>query len=199
MRLRQVVGRDFHVGPYVSEPVGSLDVDTQLRLERLERRSVGLPVVQPLAFQSEALDVGHHQQRIRSNAGELFRRRSQPLHTGGGAVTDSPRDSETGLAPRAKTSSTLYRRDVASRSRLYSASRVSVGTALAQLLGKRDNDALRPADVGSAGYVSSYCISHNQLGPVGAHARHDSVDVIDGEHDATDAQRVHRRVHGPKT
>ncbi len=28
--------------------------------------------------------------------------------------------------------------------------------------------------------------------------RNDSVDVIDGEHDATDAQRVHRRVHGPK-
>src|SRR5204863_9811415 len=25
-----------------------------------------------------------------------------------------------------------------------------------------------------------------------------SVDVLDGEHDATDAQRVHRRVHGPK-
>jgi len=33
---------------------------------------------------------------------------------------------------------------------------------------------------------------------VGAQARNDSVDVIDGEHDASNAQRVHRRVHGPK-
>jgi hypothetical protein len=46
--------------------------------------------------------------------------------------------------------------------------------------------------------VSSYCIFANELGPVGAHARNDLVDVIDGEHDATEAQRVHRRVHGPK-
>ena len=33
---------------------------------------------------------------------------------------------------------------------------------------------------------------------MGSHARYDSVDVIDGEHDATESQRVHRRVHGPK-
>src|SRR4029079_11051470 len=33
---------------------------------------------------------------------------------------------------------------------------------------------------------------------VGAHARYDSVETIDGEHDATESQRVHRRVHGPK-
>jgi hypothetical protein len=33
---------------------------------------------------------------------------------------------------------------------------------------------------------------------VGAHARNDTVDVIDGEHDATDAQRVHRCVHRPQ-
>jgi hypothetical protein len=33
---------------------------------------------------------------------------------------------------------------------------------------------------------------------VGEQARDDSVDVFDGEHDTTDAQRVHRRVHGPK-
>jgi hypothetical protein len=33
---------------------------------------------------------------------------------------------------------------------------------------------------------------------MGALLRNDSVDVIDGEHDATDTQRVHRRVHGPK-
>jgi hypothetical protein len=33
---------------------------------------------------------------------------------------------------------------------------------------------------------------------VGAHARNDSVDVFDGEHDATEAQRVHRCVHRTK-
>jgi hypothetical protein len=33
---------------------------------------------------------------------------------------------------------------------------------------------------------------------VGEKARDDSVDVFDGEHDSTDAQRVHRGVHGPK-
>jgi hypothetical protein len=37
-----------------------------------------------------------------------------------------------------------------------------------------------------------------QLGPGSEQARDDSVDVSDGEHDATDAQRVHRRVHRPK-
>ena len=37
----------------------------------------------------------------------------------------------------------------------------------------------------------------NELGPVRAHVRNESVDVIDGKHDATDAQRVHRRVYGP--
>ncbi len=35
---------------------------------------------------------------------------------------------------------------------------------LAELLGKRDNDALRPADVGSR-YVSSYCISPMSSAP----------------------------------
>ena len=73
--------------------------------------------------------------------------------------------------------------------------RVSLATrhALADLLGKRDNDALRPADVG---YPVRVLVLHfaNELGPVGAHARNESVDVIDGEHDATDAQRVWRRV-----
>ena len=38
----------------------------------------------------------------------------------------------------------------------------------------------------------------DDLGPVGAHARDDIVDAFDGEHHATEAQRVHRRVHGSK-
>jgi hypothetical protein len=33
---------------------------------------------------------------------------------------------------------------------------------------------------------------------VGAHARYNHVDFINGEHDAADAQRVYRRFHGPK-
>ena len=33
---------------------------------------------------------------------------------------------------------------------------------------------------------------------MGEQALNDIVNVIDGEHNATDAQRVHRRVHGPK-
>ena len=33
---------------------------------------------------------------------------------------------------------------------------------------------------------------------MGAHARYHNVDFINGEHNATDAQRVYRRVHGPK-
>jgi len=34
--------------------------------------------------------------------------------------------------------------------------------------------------------------------PLGALARYDSVDIIHGEHDATDGQRIHRFVHEPK-
>src|SRR5437764_11693549 len=64
----------------------------------------------------------------------------------------------------------------------------------AELLGKRDNDALRPADVSEPvrGLVLHFA---NELGPMGAHTGNDSVDIIDGEHDATHAQRVHRRIY----
>jgi hypothetical protein len=44
--------------------------------------------------------------------------------------------------------------------------------------------------------VSSYCIA-DELGPVGAQARDDVLDVVDGEHDAPDTQRVHRAFTGP--
>src|SRR6266568_9049934 len=68
----------------------------------------------------------------------------------------------------------------------------------AELLAQSDDDAFRPADVAKP--IRVLILDHfaYQLGPVGEHARDDSVDVFDGEHDATDAQRVHRRVHGPK-
>src|SRR5918993_1110278 len=61
---------------------------------------------------------------------------------------------------------------------------VAIGPgALAELLGKPDNDALRSADVGQPVRVLVLHFA-NELGPVGAHARNDSVDVINGEHNA---------------
>src|SRR5438477_8532593 len=68
----------------------------------------------------------------------------------------------------------------------------------AELLAQSDNDAFRPANVGKPIRVLVLHHFAYQLGPVGEQARDDSVDVFDGEHDATDAQRVHRRVHGAK-
>src|ERR1700716_32489 len=68
----------------------------------------------------------------------------------------------------------------------------------AELLAQSDDDAFRPADVAKP--IRVLVLDHlaYQLGPVGEQARDDGVDVFNGEHDATDAQRVHRRVHGPK-
>src|SRR5215471_8939047 len=64
---------------------------------------------------------------------------------------------------------------------------------LPNFLREPDDDALRAANVGQAIRV---LVPHfaDERGPVGAQARNDIVDVIDGEHDATEAQRVHRRV-----
>src|SRR5438309_688916 len=67
-----------------------------------------------------------------------------------------------------------------------------------ELLAQSDDDAFRPADIAKPMRILVLHHFAYQLGPVGEQARNDSVDVIDGEHDATDAQRVHRRVHGPK-
>src|SRR3954453_4209107 len=80
---------------------------------------------------------------------------------------------------------------------IHGRSQKSPRTTLPELLGKTDNDALRPAYVGEAIRV---LILHfaNEPGPVGEHVRNDSVDVIDGEHDAADAQRVHRCVYRSK-
>jgi hypothetical protein len=60
------------------------------------------------------------------------------------------------------------------------------------LFGKSDNDALGPAD---AGKPVSVLVPHlaYEFGPVGAHARDDSVDVIDSEHDATERHREDQR------
>src|SRR5207249_6861017 len=75
---------------------------------------------------------------------------------------------------------------------------VSRSIRLADLLAQSDDDAFRPADVAKPIRVLVLHHFAYQLGPVGEQARDDSVDVFDGEHDATDAQRVHRRVHRPK-
>src|SRR5438093_12220379 len=75
---------------------------------------------------------------------------------------------------------------------------VSLSIRLADLLAQSDDDAFRAADVAKPIRVLVLHHFAYQLGPVGEQARDDSVDVFDGEHDATDAQRVHRRVHGPK-
>src|SRR5687768_11322000 len=65
------------------------------------------------------------------------------------------------------------------------------------LLGKRDDDALGAADVGEPIRVLVLHHFANQLGAVGEQARHDTVDVIDGEHDAADPECVHRNFFGP--
>ena len=51
---------------------------------------------------------------------------------------------------------------------------------LSELLGKRDNDALRPADVAKPVRVLVLHHFAHELGPVGAQARNDIVDVVDG-------------------
>src|SRR5947208_16266852 len=71
--------------------------------------------------------------------------------------------------------------------------------ALAELLGKPDNDALGAADVAEPIRVLVLHHFADQFGAVGAQARDDDVDVIDGEHDAADPECVHRNVLGPSS
>src|SRR2546421_8719780 len=91
-----------------------------------------------------------------------------------------------------------YRLDASVPSLGRSTAGVSRSIRLADLLAQSDDDAFRPADVAKPIRVLILHHFAYQLGPVGEQARDDSVDVFDGEHDATDAQRVHRRVHGSK-
>src|SRR3954468_6666073 len=71
--------------------------------------------------------------------------------------------------------------------------------ALPELLGKPDNDALGAADVAEPIRVLVLHHFADQYGAVGAQAREDVVDTIDGEHDAADPERVHRNVLGPSS
>src|SRR5262245_9486514 len=63
--------------------------------------------------------------------------------------------------------------------------------ASSELLGKRDDDALRAADVTEPVHVLVLGDFAYELRAMGAQAREDVLNVIDGEHDATYAQRVH--------
>src|SRR5947209_4203390 len=110
-------------------------------------------------------------------------------------------------APPSSTSASRRRRPASAGSTLFTLllqacgdlpAGVSRSIRLADLFGQSDDDAFRPADVAKPIRVLVLHHFAYQLGPVGEQARDDSVDVFDGEHDATDAQRVHRRLHGPK-
>src|SRR5262245_25421057 len=65
------------------------------------------------------------------------------------------------------------------------------GNALPELLGKRNDDALRAADVTEPVQVLILSDFAYELSAMGAQAREDILYVVDGEHDATYAQRVH--------
>jgi hypothetical protein len=60
-----------------------------------------------------------------------------------------------------------------------------------------DNDALGAADVAEPIRVLVLHHFADQFGALGAQARDDVVNVIDGEHDAADPECVHRNVLGP--
>jgi hypothetical protein len=74
---------------------------------------------------------------------------------------------------------------------------VSDTPPLAELLGKPDDDALRPTNIGKP---VRFLVLHlaNEFCAMSLHPRKDSIHVIDGKHDATKTQSIHWRVHGPK-
>ena len=63
--------------------------------------------------------------------------------------------------------------------------------ASSELLGKRDDEALRAADVTEPVPILVLGDFAYELSAMGAQAREDVLNVINGEHDATYAQRVH--------
>src|SRR5688572_33050040 len=62
--------------------------------------------------------------------------------------------------------------------------------ALSELLGQPDDDTLRAADETEPVHVLVLGDVAYELNAMGAQAREDVLDVVDGEHDATYAQRV---------
>src|SRR5215470_1736549 len=65
------------------------------------------------------------------------------------------------------------------------------GNALPELFGKRNDDALRAADVTEPVHVLILGYFAYELRAMSAQAGEDILNVVDGEHDATYAQRVH--------
>src|SRR5215217_7354289 len=65
---------------------------------------------------------------------------------------------------------------------------------LAELLGQSDDDPLGAADETEPVAVLVLRDLAEEFGAVCAQAGNDVLDVVDGEHDATDAQRVRRGV-----
>src|SRR6188474_191383 len=66
----------------------------------------------------------------------------------------------------------------------------------ADLLGERDEDALRATDITEPIAVLVLHQLANQFGTVSAEAGNYIIDVFDGKHDATYAQRVRRALFG---
>src|SRR6476659_5796800 len=64
----------------------------------------------------------------------------------------------------------------------------------ADLLGERDEDARRATDITEPIAVLVPHQLANQFGAVGAEPGNDIIDIFDGKHDATYAQRVRRGV-----
>src|SRR5438309_7289859 len=64
----------------------------------------------------------------------------------------------------------------------------------AELLGQREEDAFGATDVAETVFVLVLHHLADELGAVGLQAGKDVLDVVDGEHDAPDTQRVHRCV-----
>ena len=75
-----------------------------------------------------------------------------------------------------------------------SSTRAHAYHALPELLGESDDDALRAADETEPVHVLVLGDFAHEFSAMGAQAREDVVDVVDGEHDATYAQRVRRCV-----
>ena len=67
----------------------------------------------------------------------------------------------------------------------------------AELLGQSNNDALGAADVAESIDVLVRRDLADKFGAMGRQAGNDVLDVVDGEHDAANAQRVRRRVAAP--
>src|SRR5262249_44617806 len=112
--------------------------------------------------------------------------RKRVLHGGETCVTETLRPGCRGHPAPLKASNLLNHscREVPCYLRPYR-------NALPELLGKRNDDALWAADVTEPVHVFILGYFAYELSAMGAQAREHILNVVDGEHDATDAQRIH--------